>query len=206
MSAPAAPRPLLILDCDEVVLRFAAPFREWLRAARGIALRFDSFALVGNMRHIADGRPVEATAFPALLEDFFAEGQPLQAPVPGVVEALAQLGARMDIVCLSNVPEAHAPIRRAVLASHGLDMPLYANDGGKGRMVRALAAGRRAVFVDDLPPHHESVARHAAHVGRLHMVADEELRPLIPAAPMAHARIDTWAEAADWIGNWMEGD
>ena len=59
-------------------------------------------------------------------------------------------------------------------------------------------------FVDDLPPHHASVAQHAAHVGRLHMVADPALRGLIPAAPDAHARIDGWREADPWIRQWME--
>jgi hypothetical protein len=199
-------RPLLILDCDEVILRFAAPFRQWLAGHRGIELRFDSFALVGNMRHREDGRPVAPALFPALLDGFFAEGQHLQTPVEGVVESLGRLSQRMEIVCLTNVPEAHAGIRAEVLRRHGLDIPVHANDGPKGRMVRDLAGKRRAVFVDDLPPHHASVARHAAHVGRLHMVADAELRALIPAAPDAHARIDGWAEAAEWIGNWMEGD
>jgi hypothetical protein len=199
-------RPLLILDCDEVILRFAAPFRQWLAGHRGVELRFDSFALVGNMRHIDDGRPVDPGDFPALLEGFFAEGQHLQVPAEGAVESLGRLSETMEIVCLTNVPHAFAGIRSEVLRGHGLHMPVHANDGPKGRMVRDLARGRRAVFVDDLPPHHMSVAKHAGHVGRLHMVADEELRPLIPAAPDAHARIDGWAEAADWIGKWMEGD
>lgn len=199
-------RPLLILDCDEVILRFAAPFRQWLADSRGVELRFDSFALVGNMRHIADGRPVDPADFPALLDGFFAEGQPMQTPAEGARAALDRLAEAMDIVCLTNVPDAFAGIRREVLRGHGFDIPVHANDGPKGRMVRRLADGRRAVFVDDLPPHHMSVAKHAGHVGRLHMVADEELRRLIPAAPDAHARIDRWAEAAEWIGNWMEGD
>ncbi len=199
-------RPLLILDCDEVILRFAAPFRQWLAAHRGVELRLDSFALVGNMRHIADGRPVDPADFPALIDGFFAEGQHLQTPAEGAVEMLGRLAETMDIVCLSNVPEAFAGIRAEVLRGHGLPIPVHANQGPKGQMVRGLAEGRRAVFVDDLPPHHASVARHAGHVGRLHMVADELLRPLIPAAPDAHARIDSWAEAAEWIGNWMEGD
>jgi hypothetical protein len=199
-------RPLLILDCDEVILRFAAPFRQWLADHRGVELRFDSFALLGNMRHLETGRPVDPAEFPALLDGFFAEGQHLQTPAEGAVASLARLAEAMDIVCLTNVPDAHAGIRRAVLSANGIDIPVHANDGPKGRMVRDLAGNRRAVFVDDLPPHHMSVAKHASHVGRLHMVADEELRPLIPAAPDAHARIDSWAEAADWIGNWMEGD
>jgi hypothetical protein len=197
-------RPLLILDCDEVILEFASPFARWLADRHDIELRFDSFALVGNMRHRADGRPVDMADFPALLDSFFAEGQPLQAPAPGAVEALNALARAMDLVVLTNIPAAYRDIRLEVLRAHGLDVPVHANDGPKGRMVAALAAGRPAVFVDDLPPHHASASKHAPDVGRLHMIADRQLRGLIPAAPDAHVRIDDWADATPWIETWME--
>lgn len=197
-------RPLLILDCDEVILHFAAPFAGWLADAHDIELRFDSFALVGNIRHRADGRPVDHAAFPALLDGFFAEGQARQAPAAGAVEAIGALAADMDVVVLTNIPAEHRELRAGILRGHGLDLPVHANDGPKGPLVAELARGRRAVFVDDLPPHHMSVARHAGHVGRLHMVADPVLRPLVPHAADAHARIDGWAEAAPWIRQWME--
>ena len=45
----------------------------------------------------------------------------------------------------------------------------------------------------------ESVAKHAPHVHRLHMVSEPELAPHIPASPYGHARIDDWREARDWI-------
>ena len=56
-----------------------------------------------------------------------------------------------------------------------------------------------AVFVDDLPVHHESVAKHAPGVHRLHMVSEPELAPHIEPAPFAHARIDDWPSARRWI-------
>ncbi len=197
-------RPLLILDCDEVILQFAAPFARWLGDARGIDLTFTSFALMGNMKHKADGRAVDMSEFPALLDGFFAEGQHLQAPAPGAVDALTSLAATIDLVVLTNIPAAYRDIRLDVLAGHGLAVPVHANDGPKGRMVAELAKGRRAVFVDDLPPHHSSALKHAPQVGRLHMVADATLRGLIPAAPDAHARIDDWEMAEPWIRQWME--
>jgi hypothetical protein len=197
-------RPLLILDCDEVILRFAEPFRLWLEEVHDLDLRFDSFALVGNIRRKADGRALNPDAFPALLDGFFAHGQHLQRPAEGAVEAIGDLSADMDVAVLTNIPESYRDLRREVLKGFGLDLPVHANDGGKGRLVKALAGDRRAVFVDDLPPHHSSVAQHAGHVGRLHMIADPVLRGLIPAAPDAHARIDAWADAASWIRNWME--
>jgi hypothetical protein len=188
-----------------VILEFAGPFARWLRDARDVELKFDSFALVGNMRHLGDGRPVDPADFPALLDSFFAEGQHLQAPAEGAIPALAALGRDMDLVVLTNIPAAYRDIRLDHLKALGLDVPVHANDGPKGRMVAELAGARRAVFVDDLPPHHSSAAKHAPAVGRLHMVADATLRGLIPAAPDAHARIDGWAEAQGWITDWMEG-
>lgn len=198
-------RPLLILDCDEVILAFAGPFARWLREARDVELRFDSFALSGNMRHLSDGRLVEPQDFPALLDGFFEHGQRLQAPAEGAVEALNDLRCDMDLVVLTNIPAAWRDIRLEVLREHGLDVPVHANDGPKGRMVKELAGDRPAVFVDDLPPHHMSAAKHAPDVGRLHMVADATLRGLIPAAPDAHARIDDWKDAAPWIRRRLEG-
>jgi hypothetical protein len=199
--------PLLILDCDEVILSFAQPFARWLADTHDIELRFDSFALVGNMRHRADGRAVDPAAFPALLDDFFARGQGWQAPLDGVVAALGRLSAGAELVVLTNIPHAHRDARVSILKDHGLDLEVVANDGPKGRVVKGLAEGRpAAVFVDDLPPHHESAARHAPAVNRLHMVGDAALRGLIPAAPHAHARIDDWGPAEDWIRRRLEGE
>jgi hypothetical protein len=76
------------------------------------------------------------------------------------------------------------------------------NRGGKGTPVKELIEEMRpsaTVFVDDLAIHHESVAKHAPHVWRLHMIAEPKVAVHMPAAPHAHARIDGWDEAARWI-------
>ena len=197
-------KPILILDCDEVILEFAGPFAQWLREARDVELKFDSFALIGNMRHLSDGRPVDPADFPALLDGFFEHGQRLQQPAEGAVEVLTALSKDFDLIVLTNIPAAWRDIRLEVLRERGLDVPVHANDGPKGRMVKELAGDRRAVFVDDLPPHHSSALKHAPEVGRLHMVADATLRGLIPAAPDAHVRIDRWDEAEGWIRDYLE--
>lgn len=197
-------KPLLILDCDEVILEFAAPLTRWLHDVHDVELRLDTFAFHGNMRHRADGRLVDAAELPALLDGFFTHGQILQTPFEGAIDTLTGLAADMELVVLTNIPAAHRDQRVDVLRGLGLDVPVYANDGPKGPMLKQLAQGRRAVFVDDLPPHHGSAAKHAPHVGRLHMVGAPALRSLIPDAPEAHARIDDWPAAADWIRLWME--
>jgi hypothetical protein len=53
--------------------------------------------------------------------------------------------------------------------------------------------------VDDLAVHHASVAKHAPHVWRLHMVAEPRVAAHTPPSPHAHARIDNWGAATDWI-------
>src|SRR3546814_3688806 len=83
------------------------------------------------------------------------------------------------------------------------------NRGGKGRPVRELLQELKpsvTVFVDDRAVHHESVAKHAPEVWRLHMIAEPKSAVHMPPAPHAHARIDEWDEARGWIlGRFEEG-
>jgi hypothetical protein len=76
------------------------------------------------------------------------------------------------------------------------------NQGGKGTPVQRLIAEYQpsvAVFVDDLPGHHASVAKSAPDVWRLHMIAEPTIAARVPPAPHAHVRIDDWAVAVDWV-------
>ena len=76
------------------------------------------------------------------------------------------------------------------------------NQGGKGGPVARLMAEHGnpvTVFVDDLAVHHESAAKHAPGVHRLHMVSEPALAPDVAPAPHAHARIDDWQDALVWI-------
>ena len=196
-------KPVLILDCDEVILHFVLPFADWLRDRHDIELRFESFSLLDNMRH-GTGEQVTKQQFYALLDRFFVEGPDLQPPVEQALETLERLSATLDLVVLTNIPARFLAIRKARLMALGLCCPVHSNEGPKGRMVRQLAHGRLAVFVDDLPSHLESAARLAPEVGRLHMVAEPAFRALVPEAPEAHARVGGWAEAGRWIEAYFE--
>lgn len=192
-----SPRPLLITDCDEVLLHFVTPFAAYLESAHDLTLHLDSFALSGNIRR-ADGSTLEPSAFMPLLEGFFETQMPMQTPAPGAVDVLATLARTADIVILTNVDQRHHAPRTAELARLGMPYRVVTNSGGKGQPVANLVAEYNpsaAVFVDDLPPHHSSVKAHAPSVYRLHMVAEPKLRALIPAAPDADARIDDWPTA-----------
>jgi hypothetical protein len=125
-----------------------------------------------------------------------------QTLVPGALEALGRIGEVADIVILTNLGEEAHGWRVEQLAAHGIAHEIICNQGGKGVPARELIARHGAgptVFVDDLPIHHASVAKHAPEVWRLHMVAEPRLAPAVPAAEHAHARIDDWPTAADWI-------
>jgi len=196
-------KPLLLVDCDNVLLEFVRPLQSWLLDRHDIDFRIESYALLSNMRHRGDGRTVSKAEFPALLEGFFADGQPLQQALPGAVEALQQLARDMDVIVLTNIPEQWRHLRLQHLRGLGIDAPVVANAGPKGPMVKELAGDRPTVFVDDLPPQLESAADHAPAVGRLHMVGEDPLRNLVPTATAAHTRIDIWPDAELWIRQWL---
>lgn len=201
-------RPLLISDCDEVLLHMVAHFDEWLGEAHGIHFAFETGDFGGAMTDLISGQPVAQDRVWPLLEQFFREEMHRQTLVPGAVEALGRIGEVADIVILTNLGNEAHPWRVDQLARHGISHEVICNRGGKGEPVRAIVdrhGASRAAFVDDLPVHHASVANHAPDVFRLHMVAEPRLAPAIPAADQAHARIDDWPTACDWILERLKG-
>ena len=195
-------RPLLITDCDEVLLHMVSHFDAWLGEAHGIRFAFETGNFGEAMSHIETGELVAADRVWPLLEQFFREEMHRQTLVPGAVEALGRIGELADIVILTNLGDEAHPWRVDQLARHGIRHEVVCNRGGKGVPAREIMARHGAgatVFVDDLPVHHASVAKHAPEVHRLHMVAEPRLAPAVPTAEHAHARIDDWPTACDWI-------
>ena len=194
-------RPLLISDCDDVLLHFAPHFAEWVAEAHGLSFSLDVPAFAGALRD-AKGEEVGRERAFALLDRFFDREMHRQQLVAGAAEALRTIGAEADIVILTNIGDQYRANRIAQLERFDIRHRVLCNQGGKGRPVVELIEElrpRAAVFVDDLPVHHESVARHAPGVWRLHMVAEPRVAAVTPPAPHAHARIDAWREAMPWI-------
>lgn len=194
-------KPLLITDCDEVLLHMVRHFGVWLDEAHDIEFDLSHHDWSRAMRP-RDGRTLTEQAMWGYLDGFFPGEMARQTLVPHAREALAALAEVADIVVLTNLQDHCQSHRVAQLAEHGIVHRVECNQGGKGRPVARLAAEHDAsvvVFVDDLPQHHESVARAAPQVHRLHMVAEPRLAAHVPAAPHAHARIDDWREAQAWI-------
>lgn len=195
-------RPLIITDCDEVLLHMVVPFRQWLDEHHDVHFDMRERGFAEALRHKDSGLPLERALVWELLTGFFDTEMHRQTPIAGAVEALTRLTQLADIVCLTNITERHQRQRSEQLAAHGLDLPVHWNQGGKGHALAAIVAERQpgvALFIDDLAEHHDSVAQHAPGVWRLHMVGEPEIAAGVPPAPMAHARIDDWASAERWI-------
>jgi hypothetical protein len=197
-------RPLLISDCDEVLLHMVRHFGSWLDEAHAIdfAIPAPDFSTAMTRR---DGSPppTESEMW-QLLGGFFPGEMHRQTLVPHAAESLAALSQHADIVILTNLTEDCQQPRVEQLAAFGIEHRVVCNSGGKGAPVARLVAEYEAsvaVFVDDLATHHESVSRHAPGVWRLHMVSEPEMAPHHAAAPHAHARIDDWQHAHRWIAD-----
>ena len=194
-------RPLLISDCDDVILQFAPHFAEWVADAHGLHFDLDNPGFAGALRD-AGGQPVPAERIWPLLDLFFDKEMHRQHIVEGALEALAAIGERAEIVILTNIGDQYRANRIAQLEAFDIRHRVLCNRGGKGRPVAELVAEMQpaaAVFVEDLAHHHASVAKHAPEVWRLQMIAEPRLAATTPKAPDAHARIDSWADAVPWI-------
>jgi hypothetical protein len=190
----------LITDCDEVLLHMVGHFAEWLESEHKVRFAFETGRFSDAMTSLDTGELLALDQAWILLDAFFRNEMHRQTLVPGAVEALGRIGEAADIVILTNLGSEAHPWRVDQLARHGIRHDVICNSGGKGGPVKKLAKRRSsAVFVDDLPMHHASVAKHAPKVWRLHMIAEPRVAPAVPAAEHAHARIDDWPTATDWI-------
>lgn len=198
-------KPLIISDCDEVLLHMIVPFGQWLEETQPV-----SFKLIGNdfsraIRDKATGEAVEPAEIWRLLNLFFDNEMHRQAPITGAVGAMNTLKEHADVVILTNLADKHNAARRAQLLSHGMDFPVFTNQGPKGPAIKAILdqyAPSRAVFIDDLAQHHGSAADLVPHIDRLHLCGEPTLAPHITCgfeAGHAHARIDTWEHALPWL-------
>lgn len=201
-------RPLLITDCDEVLLHMVVPFADWLDEVHHVHFDVDSGDFVNALRHKATGLALGHEEIWPLLRGFFATEMHRQYPIDGAIEAIHDIAKVADVVVLTNLNDEEREGRIRQLRDVGVEFPVYTNQGGKGPLLSRLVADYGAtttVFVDDLGHNHSSVAEHAPDVWRLHMVGEPRLAAKIPAHPHAHARIDDWASARQWIFERFEG-
>lgn len=204
-------RPLIISDCDEVLLHMIVPFGQWLDETQDV-----SFKLIGNdfshaIRRKDDGQPVEPAEIWRLLNAFFDNEMHRQSPIAGAIGAIRTLQDHADVVVLTNLADKHNAARRQQLLDHGLDLRVFTNQGPKGPALAAILdeyRPTRAVFIDDLAQHHGSAAERVPEIDRLHLCGEPSLAPHITCgfeAGHAHARIDTWDHALPWLLSRVQG-
>ncbi|KQQ91445.1 hypothetical protein [Aureimonas sp. Leaf324] len=187
---------LLVLDIDEVVLHFIAPFCELL-SEYGAKLHFDSFKLTGNVRSISTGTALTGHELDGVTERLYVEQTGRQQPVEGVGAALSRLSAIADIVFLTAMTPAFYDQRRELLDTASLHWPMIATERSKGGVVAELAQRWRGpiAFVDDLPPNLEGVRRSVPDVHLVHLMANPDFRPHLPPMPAGTIRAANWLEA-----------
>ena len=198
-------KPLIISDCDEVLLHMIVPFGEWLSESQDV-----TFKLIGNdfgkaIRRKDNGEAVEPAEIWRLLNLFFDNEMHRQTPIAGAVHAINTLADHADVVILTNLQDKHNEARRRQLADHGINCRVFTNQGPKGPALQAILdeyQPSKAVFIDDLAQHHGSAAEMVPQIDRLHLCGEPTLAPHITCgfeAGHAHARIDTWDHALPWL-------
>ena len=195
-------RPLIISDCDEVLLHMVVPFSQWLDEAHDIHFDVENGSFLDAIRHKHDGTLVYSDRVWELLGSFFDTEMPRQYPCEGAVEAIGRLSQHADIAILTNLLDHRGEARAEQLSAVGINAPIHTNQGGKGRKIAGIIADyapSMTFFVDDLAQHHYSALEHAPPSWRIHMIGEPLVAQAVKPAPAAHARIDRWAEAEAWI-------
>src|SRR5918998_4773167 len=100
-------RPLLVSDCDEVLLHMVGHFAEWVDEAHGLAFNLSATSFHDAITDKATGAPVVQERVWPLLDSFFDSEMHRQNVVPGAVEALAAIGEQADIVILTNLGDEY---------------------------------------------------------------------------------------------------
>ncbi|EAQ28327.1 hypothetical protein NAP1_12048 [Erythrobacter sp. NAP1] len=203
-------RPLVISDCDEVILHMVAHFKEWLEETQGV-----NFDLVGGnfgeaLSWQETGKVLEASEVWRMLGGFFDTEMERQLPIAGAVDALNELNEHADVVILTNLVDFRRDKRAEQLAAHGLHAKVFTNQGPKGPALQKIIeeyAPSRAMFIDDLAQHHRSVKETAPDVVRLHFCGEPMIADGIDCAHEAghaDARIDVWSDALPWLKAQLE--
>jgi len=198
-------RPLIISDCDEVLLHMVAHFRDWLAEGQGVTFRMDGNNFTNAMRWDSTGEAVEERDIWRLLGGFFDTQMDRQLPIEGAVAGINAVAEHADVVILTNLTDERQERRTRQLADHGIHARVFTNQGPKGPALAAIMEEyqpSRAIFIDDLPQHHKSAADIVPDILRLHLCGEPMISAHIDCAHEAghaHARIDNWAEATPWL-------
>ena len=187
---------LVVLDIDEVVLHFIAPFCDLL-AEHGARLHFESFKLTGNVRSLSTGAALTGHALDGITAQLYAEQTLRQTPVEGVTQAVERLSEIADVVFLTAMTPSFYDQRRALLDKAELRAPMIATDRPKGAFLAEMRERWQGpiAFVDDLPPNLIGARRSVPDIHLVHLMADPRFRQHLPALPPGTRAAADWREA-----------
>ena len=205
-----ARKPLIVSDCDEVLLHMVAHFKAWLEESEGVDFNLQGNNFAQSMRWQESGEPVGEKDIWRLLGGFFDTEMGRQNPIEGAIESLNALSRDADVVILTNLVDKRRDDRTRQLIEHGLDAKVYTNQGPKGPALAKIVAEfdpSHAIFIDDLSQHIRSARETDPRISTLHLCGEPLLAPHIDCAfeaGHADARIDNWAEALPWLQSRLE--
>ena len=205
-------RPLVVTDCDEVLLHMVRHWSAWLDAEHDIDFALEGNPFVQSMQRRGSDEPMQEREVWHLLGQFFETQMPSQTPIAGAVEAIGELQREADVIVLTNLTDNFNAARRQQLLDLGIDVPVHTNQGPKGPLLKRIAqehGASRAVFIDDIANHHQSALESVPHVRRLHFCGEPAIAPHVPCAHEAghaDARIDTWSDALPWLLDTLHGE
>ncbi len=194
------PRPLLVLDVDDVVLDFIGPFPRFLEK-QGFELRLGSFRLNGNIFDLESGSEADEAQVEELIDAFFNGQADWQTITSGAAEAMDHIAPKAEIVMLTAMPHRFRQARRAHLDALGLPYPVLTTEMAKGPAIARLRGEhpRPIAFVDDQPRNLVSAREWVSDVSLFHLMADIRLRQFMPTPPEGIVVVDDWKEATPLI-------
>ncbi len=208
----SAVRPLVVTDCDEVLLHMVRHFRQWLDEEHEVDFTLEGNPFVQAMRRRDSAEEMTEEEVWRLLGLFFDTQMHVQQPIEGAVAAIAELQREADVVILTNLVDERNQARTRQLRAVGIEAKVYTNQGPKGGALRRIVeehGAARAVFIDDIAGHHRSAAELLPDLHRLHFCGEPAIARHVPcalAAGHAHARIDDWAAALPWLLETLHGE
>lgn len=203
-------RPLIVSDCDEVLLHMVAHFRDYLHEETDYDFVMEGADFATAIRHRSSGEPVPQEQVWKRLGQFFDTRMDRQLPITGAIEGINTLAEHAEVVILTNLTDARQETRRLQLERLGLNARVFTNQGPKGPALQRILDEYRpskAIFIDDLPQHHQSARETISDINTLHLCGEPLLAPHIDCAHKAghaDARIDDWEAALPWLLEQLE--
>ena len=135
-------RPLIISDCDEVLLYMVAPFKDWLAETQGVEFRMSGNDFSQALRWQDSGEVLAPEQIWKMLGGFFDTEMHRQNPIPGAIEGINTLAEEADVVILTNLVDKRQEMRREQLAGAGGVRRVARGGRSPGSGHRGARAGR----------------------------------------------------------------